>query len=61
MPRRGDQPWVLLATRLPKRIHHAVRWHCVTTETTIMEFVAAALEEKLRNEGRRAGGRRVSG
>lgn len=66
MPRRGDddEAWTqlaTLATRIPRRLHHALRLHCVTTGETMMSFVVAALEEKLAKRGRRAGRRRVSG
>ena len=39
--------WVQLATRLPKRLHRALKLHCVVTEQTVMGFVVAALREKL--------------
>ena len=51
MPRR-NAPWVLLATRIPKPLHRALKVHCVTHDTQIMMFVTAALEEKLRKQGR---------
>jgi hypothetical protein len=66
MPRRGDddEAWTqltTLATRIPRRLHHALRLHCVTTGTTMMTFVTAAIEEKLGKRGRQRGRRRVSG
>lgn len=47
------EAWVQLATRIPKPLHRTLKVHCVTGETTVMEFVVAALEEKLAREGAR--------
>lgn len=60
MPKRGDQPWVQLATRLPKPLHHAVRLHCVTNDVLLMDFVIDAIEAKLGKSARRAGRRQTS-
>jgi hypothetical protein len=38
---------VSLATRLPKSLHRKVRLHCLKSDTTMMEFLVAALREKL--------------
>ena len=54
---RGDEAWVQLATRIPKALHRELKLYCVTHDTSVMEFVVAALEEKLTREGRR--GRRT--
>jgi hypothetical protein len=51
---RDEEPWVQLATRIPKPLHHAVRLHCVRNDTTLMDFIVAAIETKLRQGGRRA-------
>jgi len=48
-----DEPWVQLATRIPKSLHRAMRLHCVEVDVTQMEFVVAALEEKLARDQRR--------
>jgi hypothetical protein len=42
-----SEVWVQLATRLPKSLHRKVRLHCLKAETTMMQFLAAALREKL--------------
>jgi len=42
-----DVVWVQLATRIPKTLHRQIRLHCVTAEVSLMNFVAAALAEKL--------------
>jgi len=47
--------WVQLATRIPKQLHRELKLHCVKSDTSVMDFVVKALEEKL---GREAGGQR---
>ena len=49
---KDEGAWVQLATRIPKRVHRELKVHCVTSETTVMEFVVEALREKLAREGR---------
>jgi predicted HicB family RNase H-like nuclease len=39
--------WVQLSTRIPKSLHRELKLHCVTAETSVMDFVVKALEEKL--------------
>jgi len=39
--------WVQLATRIPKALHRELKLHCVTAETSVMDFVVKALQEKL--------------
>ncbi len=56
MPKRDDVPWVQLATRIPKTLHRQLKLHCVTTDTSVMDFVVQSLEEKLG----KAGGRKRS-
>ena len=57
MAERRDEAWVQLATRIPKDLHRALKLHCVTSDTTLMDFVVAALTEKLgRDQKRRARG-----
>jgi hypothetical protein len=46
-----DETSVQLATRVPKALHRELKVHCVTSDATVMEFVVAAIEEKL---GRKA-------
>jgi len=50
----SSEPWVQLATRIPKPLHRKLKLHCVEAESSVMDFVVKALEEKLgRNGGRR--------
>ncbi|MFN8542994.1 MAG: hypothetical protein U0807_02120 [Candidatus Binatia bacterium] len=51
MPNEATEPWVQLATRIPKTLHRSLKLHCVKAEQSVMEFVVAALEEKLGREG----------
>jgi hypothetical protein len=51
MVRSEDVVWVQLATRIPKSLHRDLRLHCVTTETSIMDFVTKAIQEKLAHPG----------
>ena len=34
-------------TRIPKSVHRELKLHCVTAEVSVMDFVVAALREKL--------------
>jgi predicted HicB family RNase H-like nuclease len=51
----SEEPWTQLATRIPKELHHRLKLHCVSHNITVMEFVVAAIEEKL---GRKAKSRK---
>jgi hypothetical protein len=54
MPNADSDVWVQLATKVPKSLHRELKLYCVDTDTTLMQFVVDALEEKLaRGEGRR--------
>jgi hypothetical protein len=44
---RSDEVWVQLATRIPKELHRDLKLHCVRTETSVMDFVTQAIDEKL--------------
>jgi hypothetical protein len=46
-PAPKDVAWVQLAIHVPKNLHRDIKMHCVRTETKLMAFVVAALEEKL--------------
>jgi hypothetical protein len=52
------EAWVQLATRIPRRLHRAMKLHCVANEVSLMAFVVEALREKLEtpasSRGRRA-------
>jgi hypothetical protein len=51
-----DEPWVQLATRIPKSLQRRLKLHCVETDTKLMHFLVQALPEKLKKDaGRRRG------
>lgn len=54
---KGDDVLIQLATRIPKGLHRDIKLFCVHEGISVMEFVAAALEEKLRKSSVRAGRR----
>ena len=60
MPKRDDEVWVQLATRIPKPLHRQLKLHCVETDSSVMEFVVSALEEKLAKPGGRKRAARAS-
>ena len=41
-------PWVAVATVIPKSLHREAKGYCRARAMTLMEFVAEALVEKLR-------------
>ena len=45
---KEDDVLIQLATRIPKGLHREIKLYCVQTGISVMEFVASALEEKLR-------------
>jgi CheY-like chemotaxis protein len=49
-----DDVLIQLATRIPKGLHREIKLYCVQSGISVMEFVAAALEEKLRKAGKPA-------
>jgi predicted HicB family RNase H-like nuclease len=53
MAHQTTEPWVQLATRVPKSLHRDLKLHCVQAETSVMDFVVAALKEKLARESGR--------
>ena len=53
MPRRTEQEFVFLATRIPKSLHHALKVHCVENRVQQMDFVIRAVEERLAKESRK--------
>ena len=48
MPTRDDDILIQLATRIPKVLHRAIKLHCVEASISVMDFVANALEDKLK-------------
>jgi predicted HicB family RNase H-like nuclease len=61
MARETTEPWVQLATRIPKSLHRQLKLHCVHADTSVMEFVVAAVKEKLARQGRGERRRRDEG
>lgn len=54
MSKLKDEPWVQLATRIPQVLRRQLKLHCVNADTTIIQFVVDAIEEKLaREDGKR--------
>ena len=53
MPKHDDEPWVQLATRIPKTLHRQLKLHCVQTDSSVMDFVVQSLEERLGKAGSR--------
>ncbi len=49
----ADDVWVQLATRIPKELHRRLKLHCVQSDTSVMDFVVSALDEKLARSGGR--------
>ena len=54
---KEDDVLIQLATRIPKGLHRDIKLYCVHNSISVMEFVAAALEEKLRKSMGRSGRR----
>jgi predicted HicB family RNase H-like nuclease len=48
---KDDDVLIQLATRIPKGLHREIKLYCVETSISVMEFVAAALEDKLKRGG----------
>ena len=57
MPNKDDDILIQLATRIPKTLHREIKLHCVSSSISVMEFVAAALEDKLRKGGKKKAGK----
>ncbi len=51
MADKDDDVLIQLATRIPKTLHREIKLHCVSLGISVMEFVAAALEDRLRKGG----------
>ena len=49
---KTDEPIAQLATRIPKELHRRLKLHCVTHDTSVMDFVTQAIEEKLGRKAR---------
>jgi hypothetical protein len=57
---KEDDVLIQLATRIPKGLHRDIKLYCVHNGISVMEFVATALEEKLRKSGGRSARRSSS-
>jgi predicted HicB family RNase H-like nuclease len=44
---KPEEPWVQLATRIPKELHRRLKLHCVTHDAMLQQFVTEAVREKL--------------
>lgn len=44
---KAAEPWTQLATRIPKGLHRHLKLYCVTHDIAVMNFVVAAIREKL--------------
>jgi predicted HicB family RNase H-like nuclease len=55
---KDDDVLIQLATRIPKGLHREIKLYCVQTGISVMEFVAAALEDKLKRTSSRPSRRR---
>jgi len=53
-----NEAWVQLATRIPRRLHRAMKLHCVANEVSLMAFVVEALRDKLDAGDDQTGSRR---
>ena len=51
----ADDNLIQLATRIPARLHRAIKLHCVGDGTTVMDFVTAGLEDRLKKIRGRSG------
>ncbi len=49
----GNDPWVQLATRIPKTLHRSMKLHVVVSEQSMMDFVTEAIQEKLAKDAKR--------
>ncbi len=49
---KAEEVWTQLATRIPKELHRRLKLHCVKTDTSVMDFVVAAIEEQLGRKAR---------
>jgi len=58
--RDADEVWVQLATRIPKTLHRQLKLQCVRSETSVMDFVVAAIKQRLARESRHTRGRAAS-
>ncbi|HLY38847.1 MAG TPA: hypothetical protein VKU61_12475 [Candidatus Binatia bacterium] len=47
MAEKQDEPLSQLATRIPKELHRELKLHCVQADMKLMDFVVAAIREKL--------------
>jgi predicted HicB family RNase H-like nuclease len=44
---KGGVVWTQLATRIPKALHRTLKMHTVASDVSVMDFVVAAIEERL--------------
>jgi predicted HicB family RNase H-like nuclease len=51
---KHDDVLIQLATRIPRSLHRDIKLYCVANGMSVMDFVAAALETKLRRSNKPA-------
>jgi predicted HicB family RNase H-like nuclease len=51
---KNDDVLIQLATRIPRSLHRDIKLYCVANGISVMEFVASALETKLRRSSKPA-------
>ena len=56
---KEDDILIQLATRIPKGLHREIKLYCVQSGISVMEFVASALEDKLKRNPARSGRRKA--
>jgi len=47
---KGEEAWTQLATRIPKEFYRRLKLHCVTNDTSVMDFVVEARTVSLKAE-----------
>jgi len=46
---KTEEPLTQLATRIPKELHRRLKLHCVTNDTSVMEFVVITCSDTTRS------------
>ncbi len=60
MAREVAEAQIQLATRIPKELRRRLKLHCVTSDVSVMEFVAKAIADKLGRDAAATDAWRVS-
>jgi hypothetical protein len=51
MANNENEPWVQLATRIPKQLHRDLKLHCVKSDVSVMQFVVDSIKDRLGKHG----------